>query len=173
MTQEELNKILDKHEKWLNDEEGGERADLSGKDVQGLDFSFRNLKRAYMAGTNMEGADMIRANMIGAEMTGANMTRANMIGVNLTEADMTRANMTGTNMAGANIDFSALPLWCGGLDFKIDERQAKQLMYHVVNLMQHSELDTKKVFKKHMYKWLEDSHIVTKHDHPKLKEESE
>ena len=166
MTQEELNKILDKHEKWLNDEEGGERADLSGKDVQGLDFSFRNLKRAYMAGTNMEGADMIRANMIGAEMTGANMTRANMIGVNLTEADM-----TGTNMAGANIDFSALPLWCGGLDFKIDERQAKQLMYHVVNLMQHSELDTKKVFKKHMYKWLEDSHIVTKHGQPKLKEE--
>ena len=36
MTQEELNVILDKHKKWLNSEDGGERADLREAD---LDYS--------------------------------------------------------------------------------------------------------------------------------------
>lgn len=38
MTQEELDMILDKHKKWLNDEEGGERADLFGADLRGADL---------------------------------------------------------------------------------------------------------------------------------------
>jgi len=33
MTTEELCIILDKHKKWLNDEEGGERASLRGVDL--------------------------------------------------------------------------------------------------------------------------------------------
>lgn len=38
MTQEKLNEILQKHQKWLNGEEGGERADLRGTDLRGTDF---------------------------------------------------------------------------------------------------------------------------------------
>ena len=38
MTQEELNEILDKHKKWLNNEEGGEKADLSGADLSGANL---------------------------------------------------------------------------------------------------------------------------------------
>lgn len=82
-----------------------------------------------------------------------------------------RATLTGANLTGADLDFSTLPLWCGGLNFTIDKKQAKQLMYHVVNLMQHSKLDTSKIIKKQAYKWLEDSHVVTKHGLPKLKDE--
>lgn len=44
MTQEELNMILDKHEKWLNNEEGGEKADLSEA----------NLNGAYLHGANLD-----------------------------------------------------------------------------------------------------------------------
>ena len=36
MTSEEIKKVLDLHQKWLNEEEGGVRANLSGAD---LDFS--------------------------------------------------------------------------------------------------------------------------------------
>ena len=48
MTQEELNMILDKHEKWLNNEEGGEKAnlceaDLGGADLGGADLGGANL----------------------------------------------------------------------------------------------------------------------------------
>ena len=38
MTQEELSVILDKHKKWLNNEEGGEKADLRGADLGGADL---------------------------------------------------------------------------------------------------------------------------------------
>lgn len=31
----------------------------------------------------------------------------------------------------ADLDFSCWPLWCGGLGVKIDDRIARQLIYHV------------------------------------------
>lgn len=39
MTQSELNEILEKHRKWLNDEEGGERANLSGANLSGAIYN--------------------------------------------------------------------------------------------------------------------------------------
>lgn len=39
ITQDQLNEILEKHKKWLNDEEGGERADLSFADLSDADLS--------------------------------------------------------------------------------------------------------------------------------------
>lgn len=77
MEQEKLQEILEKHKKWLNNEEGGERADLRG---------------------------------------------ANLRGADLCEADL----------RGANLDFSCLPLWCGSLRAHFDDRQLKQIAYHLV-----------------------------------------
>jgi len=36
--------------------------------------------------------------------------------------------------------------------------------------MQYSDLEVEKIFKKQVYKWLEDSHLVTQHNLPILKE---
>ena len=63
MTQEELNVVLEKHRKWLNDEDGGERADLSDA----------NLSDAYLRGANLSGA-----NLSGAYLRGANLRDANL-----------------------------------------------------------------------------------------------
>ena len=38
MTSEEIKKVLELHKKWLNNEQGGERADLSGADLSGADL---------------------------------------------------------------------------------------------------------------------------------------
>lgn len=38
MTQEELNVILDKHRKWLRGKEGGEKANLLGADLRGVNL---------------------------------------------------------------------------------------------------------------------------------------
>ena len=143
MKQNKLNKILELHKKWLNNEEGGVRANLQDINLQG----------AYLRDVNLQGANL----------RGASLQRANLRG----------ANLQGANLEGAYLDFSCLPLWCGGIDFKIDEKQAKQLMYHVINLMQYSDLDVNKVVKKQMYKWLQDSHLVTKHRLPVLEEKYE
>lgn len=87
MTPNKINEILDKHQKWLNKEEGGERADLRGEGLQ-------------------------NANLRGADLTGATLVE--------------------TDLKGANLDYSCLPLWCGSLYAHFDDRQLKQIAYHIV-----------------------------------------
>ena len=58
MTQAKLNEILEKHRKWLNDEEGGERADLSGANLSGANLSGANLSWADLSGADLRGADL-------------------------------------------------------------------------------------------------------------------
>ena len=48
ITQEQLEEILHKHESWLEDKEGGEKADLSYVDLTGADLT----------GASLEGADL-------------------------------------------------------------------------------------------------------------------
>ena len=48
MTQNELNKVLDLHKKWLNDEEGGIKADLSGANLNDANLSGANLKNTNL-----------------------------------------------------------------------------------------------------------------------------
>lgn len=38
------------------------------------------------------------------------------------------------DLRGANLDFSCLPLWCGGLQLKVDKRLACQLAYHLCSM---------------------------------------
>lgn len=46
MKQEELQKILEAHGKWINGEYGGERADLRGADLSGADLRRADLSEA-------------------------------------------------------------------------------------------------------------------------------
>ena len=114
MMQEELNMILDKHEKWLNKEEGGEKANLGGA----------NLRGAYLSGANLYEANLSEANL-----SGANLRRANLRG-----AYLSGANLRGADLRRADLDYSCWPLWCGSLDVKVDARIARQLAYHFCRL---------------------------------------
>ena len=69
-------------------------------------------KRANLRGANLRGADLHEADLRGANLGGAN----------LREADL----------RGADIDFSCLPLWCGSLSAHFDDRQLRQIAYHLV-----------------------------------------
>ena len=46
-------------------------------------------------------------------------------------ADLYGADLRVANLRDADLDFSCWPLWCGGLGVKIDDRIARQLIYHV------------------------------------------
>lgn len=59
MTNKELKKVLELHEKWLNDEEGGVRANLWGADLQGADLRKANLRRADLWGADLRKAKNI------------------------------------------------------------------------------------------------------------------
>lgn len=66
MTQEELREILYKHRKWLNEEDGGKRANLS----------FTDLRGAGLNDTDLRYADLSYANLSGAHLSGADLTHA-------------------------------------------------------------------------------------------------
>ena len=55
----DLDKILELHKKWLNDEEGGERAYLREAD----------LREANLRGANLRGANLIEADLTGADLS--------------------------------------------------------------------------------------------------------
>jgi len=69
-TAEDLQIILDLHKKWLFNEKGGERADLSGAD----------LRRSYLSGANLSGANLSGADLSGADLSGAYLSGANLSG---------------------------------------------------------------------------------------------
>ena len=60
MTQEELNKVLELHKKWLNGEKDGAKADLCG-----VSLCNANLIDADLIGANLRDADLIGANLYG------------------------------------------------------------------------------------------------------------
>ena len=45
-----------------------------------------------------------------------------------------RADLQNANLQGANLDFSCWPLWCGSLGVKLDKKQKRQLLYHVLSV---------------------------------------
>jgi len=94
MNADELKAVLKKHQLWLEGEDGGERADLSRRD----------LRRASMDGFNLNGAILNGASMNGASMDGASMNRASMDEASINRASMNRASMDGASMNRAILD---------------------------------------------------------------------
>ena len=100
-----------------------------------LNTTWMNLHNANLRGANLRDADLRGANLCGANLRGADLRDAdlrdaNLRGANLRYADLRGANLCDADLRGANLDFSCLPLWCGGLQMKIDARIAAQLCYH-------------------------------------------
>ena len=63
LSQQEFDEVLDKHEKFANNQRDGERAQLGMHDLAYLDMAGRNLSRAELTGgilnhCNLEGAKM-------------------------------------------------------------------------------------------------------------------
>ena len=59
--------ILNKHKMWLDDVEGGEKADLSDADLRYVNLRYVNLSDADLSGANLRGADLRYANLSGAK----------------------------------------------------------------------------------------------------------
>ena len=133
MKKETLNKILDEHKEWLEtDGEKGKKADL--RDA--------NLRYANLRYANLRYADLRYANL-----RDANLRDADLRDADLRYADLRDADLRDANLYGADLDYSVFPLWCGGLDVHIDDRQATQLLYHLARNVLYSK-NTSKSLKK-------------------------
>ena len=76
---EDLQRILEAHRKWVESEgKEGQRADLSGGNLQG----------ATLRGANLQGAFLIGAKLQEANLFGAELQEADLGGAKLQEADL-------------------------------------------------------------------------------------
>ena len=73
MNQKELNEILDLHKKWVNND-GGQRAILSGVDWSYVDFSNADLSGADLSNANFTNANLTNANFYRTSLTNAILT---------------------------------------------------------------------------------------------------
>ena len=63
MEENQLKNVLELHQKWINDEPGGDRANLWYANLHGAD-----LRGADLRGANLRGADLYGANLYGADL---------------------------------------------------------------------------------------------------------
>ena len=113
MNSVELKNILDLHEKWLNNEPDGKKADLRWADLRLADLSRTNLHGADLSGADLSGANLREANLSeaclrNAELCGANLYMTNLIKADLNLADLRFANIYGTDLNDACLSFADL-----------------------------------------------------------------
>jgi uncharacterized protein YjbI with pentapeptide repeats len=145
---ENLKEVLELHKKWLNGEPDGVKANLSYADLRDANLrdanlsyanlSYADLRDADLRGTNLRDADLRGTNLRDADLRDANLRGTNLRDADLSYADLRDANLRGTNLRDADLDFSCLPLWCGSLLANMDDRQVKQLLYHTLSIVKHS-----------------------------------
>ena len=86
---------------------------------------------------NKEGGE--RAYLCSANLCDANLRGAYLCGANLCDANLRGADLRGAYLRGAYLDYACWPLWCGSLKARIDDRQVKQLLYHVLSAVSYSD----------------------------------
>ena len=103
MNANELKNILKLHKKWLNDEEGGLKADLRGANLCGADLRGADLRGVNLNGASLRGADLREATLRGAILYRADLREADLREADLRGADLSGANLYGANLRGANL----------------------------------------------------------------------
>ena len=88
--EKQLQEVLEKHQAWLNDEPGGERANLAGANLARADLAGAHLRDAHLRDACLRGADLS-----GADLRGADLSGAHLMGADLRGADLELAHLSG------------------------------------------------------------------------------
>lgn len=122
MERKEIIERLEKHKHWINhDVDNWESmrlslayneclcdVDLSGLDLQGVDFRESDLSGANLENTNLSGADLREAYLSETNLKDADLSFANMWRADLYKANLEKAILYQTNLSEADLSFSNL-----------------------------------------------------------------
>ena len=97
----DIQSVLVSHAQWLADPATGQRAILSGANLNGANLSRANLNDANLSRANLSGAILSDATLSGANLNDANLSRANLSGAILIDATLSGANLNGANLSRA------------------------------------------------------------------------
>ena len=98
MEQAELQRVLNQHKAWLNEQLGysyripdgteAKQANLERADLRGVDLQSARLQYARMQGANLQGANLQGTNLRKARLQGASLQDVNMWRVDLRDANI-------------------------------------------------------------------------------------
>ena len=108
VSKKQLAEIISAHGKWLRDEEGGKRADLSGAVLSGADLRSAVLSGAVLRSADLSGAVLSGAVLSGAVLSGADLRSADLSGAVLRSADLSGADLSGAVLSGAVLSGAVL-----------------------------------------------------------------
>jgi hemerythrin len=111
--------IIEEHGKWLaSGGKEGERANLEGLDLSGVDLaearlSNANLRNAAFPGANcrsgsFDGSDMRFSDISGSLFSGANLANVRLRHADLSFCDLSEANLRGADLSGARLKSAKL-----------------------------------------------------------------
>src|SRR5580692_137631 len=103
LSQKDLNPILAAHERFAA-YQGGKRAQLTHKGLDGLNLANRVLSEADFSGSSFVGATLYGSNLQRASLYCADLRGANLQAANLMRADMRGASFRGANLSYAIVD---------------------------------------------------------------------
>ena len=104
ITQEELNKILEEHQLWL-DSDGidGHQANLSHMDLKHIDLSYANLEYADLSFSDLRHINLSNANLRYTDLKYVDLRGASLFGVDLRLADLNHADLEDVSFRNANL----------------------------------------------------------------------
>ena len=132
MENKKLKEILKLHEMWLNNENGGQRANLRNAvlcfaDLSNADLRFANLsdanlrfadlsnadlRFANLSDANLRFADLSNADLSNADLRYAKLSNANLRNAVLSEANLSGADLSGAYLRGAYLSGAKIPMFC-------------------------------------------------------------
>ena len=147
LSQQGLDEVLDKHEKFVNNQRDGERAQSGMHDLSHLDMAGKNLSRAELTGGilnyyNLSGAMMndedmrdgvlLKSTAEGSDLTpivhdeaSAGMEKTTLKGADMTWAKLIRANLTKANLVGVMLSGVTISFRSGGGEWWASLKNAK------------------------------------------------
>ena len=102
-TKEELAEILRKHNRWLANGVGGERADLSGADLHNANLRDADLRGADLSCADLYGADLHYADLRSANLRSADLHYADLRSADLRSADLHYADLRSAALRSADL----------------------------------------------------------------------
>ena len=105
---DELKTILKKHMMWLNGENGGERADLSGSDLRWSDLSGSDLSGSDLSGSDLRGSVLSRSDLRGSDLSGSNLSGSDLSGSDLRWSNLRGSDLSGSDLSGSDLRWSNL-----------------------------------------------------------------
>lgn len=107
MTQEQLNEIIESHQHYLN-------KDIDGWENMRADLSYKNLSGLDLKNVNLKSVNLYRTNLRNANLRNADLNYTYLYKTDLSYADLRHANLNGAffrevNLLGTKIDY---PIAC-------------------------------------------------------------